>query len=98
MVSRKSAEEGMADVTLDDYFAAQIDAVDTIRELLDVEAIHTVGYCVAGTTLAATLAFLEARGEADKVASATFLTAQVDFSEAGDLSLFLGDEDRRSVV
>src|SRR3546814_1772873 len=83
MVSWKSADEGMADVTLDDYVAAQIDAVDTIREALDCDAVHTVGYCVAGTTLAATLALLEARGDADKVASATFLTAQVDFSQAG---------------
>jgi len=47
---------------------------------------------VAGTVLAATLALLAARGEADKVASATFFTAQVDFSEAGDLKLFVDDE------
>jgi polyhydroxyalkanoate synthase subunit PhaC len=59
---------------------------------LGVESVHAVGYCVAGTTLAATLAYLAAKGEADKVRSATFLTAQVDFSEAGDLKLFLGDE------
>ncbi|PWG03115.1 PHA/PHB synthase family protein [Sphingosinicella humi] len=97
MVSWKSADEDMADVTLDDYVAAQTDAIDTIRDLLDVEAVHAVGYCVAGTTLAATLALLEARGEADKVASATFLTAQVDFAEAGDLSLFVGDEQMQLI-
>jgi polyhydroxyalkanoate synthase len=92
MVSWKSADESLAETTMDDYVMAQIDAIDTIRELLDVPAVHTIGYCVAGTKLAATLALLDARGEADKVASATFFTAQVDFSEAGDLSLFLGDE------
>jgi polyhydroxyalkanoate synthase subunit PhaC len=70
----------------------QIDAIDRIRDLLGVEAVHAIGYCVAGTTLAATLAYLAAKGEAAKVKSATFLTAQVDFSEAGDLKLFLGDE------
>ena len=64
----------------------------SIRDLLGVEAVHAIGYCVAGTTLAATLAYLAAKGEADKVASATFFTAQVDFEEAGDLKLFLGDE------
>jgi polyhydroxyalkanoate synthase subunit PhaC len=47
---------------------------------------------VAGTMLAAALALLAARGEGAKVASATFFTAQVDFSEAGDLKLFVGDE------
>ena len=92
MVSWKSADESLADVTLDDYVAAQIEAVDVIREALGVPSVHTIGYCVAGTTLAATLALLAARGEADKVASVTFFTAQVDFADAGDLTLFLGDD------
>ena len=60
--------------------------------MLGVESVHAIGYCVAGTTLASTLAYLTAKGEAAKVKSATFFTAQVDFSEAGDLKLFLGDE------
>ena len=93
MVSWKSADEGLRDVRLDDYVLhGQLDAIDTVRDLLEVEAAHVVGYCVAGTTLAATLAYLQARGEAAKVKSATFFTAQVDFSEAGDLKLFLGNE------
>jgi polyhydroxyalkanoate synthase len=93
MVSWKSADESIADATLDDYvLGGQIDAIDTVRELLGVDGVHAIGYCVAGTTLAATLAYLEMKGEADKVKSATFLTAQVDFTEAGDLKLFTGPE------
>jgi polyhydroxyalkanoate synthase len=92
MVSWKSADASMKDVVWDDYVAAQIDAVDTIRDLLGVPAVHAIGYCVAGTTLAATLAVLAARGEAEKVASATFFTAQVDFADAGELLHFVGDE------
>jgi polyhydroxyalkanoate synthase len=93
MVSWKSADESIAHVRLDDYvLKGQIDAIDRVRDLLGVEGVHAIGYCVAGTTLAATLAYLAAKGEAKKVKSATFLTAQVDFSEAGDLKLFLGDE------
>ena len=92
VVSWKSADESLAETIMDDYVLAQVEAVDTIRELLDVPSVHAIGYCVAGTTLAATLALLEARGEADKIRSATFFTAQVDFSEAGDLALFVGDE------
>jgi polyhydroxyalkanoate synthase len=91
MVSWKSADASIAHVTLDDYVAAQIDAIDVVRDLIGVEATHVIGYCVAGTTLAATLALLEARREAGKVASATFFTAQVDFSKAGDLLLFVDD-------
>ena len=97
MVSWRSANEELADITLDDYVQAQVDAIDTVRGLLGVDEVHVLGYCVAGTTLAATLALLEARDEADKVASATFLTAQVDFSEAGDLNLFVGDEQMQLI-
>jgi len=92
VVSWKSADKSMAATTMDDYVLAQIEAIDAVRETLDVEVVHTIGYCVAGTMLAATLALLEARGQAEKIASATFLTAQVDFSEAGDLKFFIGDE------
>ena len=93
MVSWKSADESIAHATLDDYaLNGQLDAIDTIRDLLGVEAVHAVGYCVAGTTLAATLAYLHARDEQDKVRSATFFTAQVDFTQAGDLKLFSGPD------
>jgi polyhydroxyalkanoate synthase subunit PhaC len=93
VVSWKSADASMKDVIWDDYVErGQIDAIDTVRELLDVPSVHAIGYCVAGTTLAATLALLTARGQAEKVASATFFTAQVDFSQAGELSLFIDDQ------
>ena len=91
MVSWRSADESLVDVTWDDYIRAQIEAIDVVRDRLGVPSVHAIGYCVAGTTLAATLAIQARRGEADKVASATFLTAQVDFEFAGDLKLFVDD-------
>ncbi|MGK6320766.1 PHA/PHB synthase family protein [Sphingomonas sp. DT-204] len=98
MVSWKSADASMKDVIWDNYVEdGQINAIDTIRDLLDVPSVHAIGYCVAGTTLAATLAVLAARGQLDKVASATFFTAQVDFSEAGDLNLFI-DDDQMALI
>src|SRR3546814_8893609 len=97
MVSWKSADATMGDVTWDDYVAAQIDAIDTIRDLLGVESVHAIGYCVAGTTLAATLALLTARDEAAKVRSATFFTAQVDFARAGELTLFVDDDQLKLI-
>ena len=93
MVSWKSADESIAHATLDDYaLNGQLDAIDTIRDVLGVESVHAIGYCVAGTTLAATLAYLQAKKQQDKVRSATFLTAQVDFTLAGDLKLFSGPD------
>ncbi|WP_239019813.1 PHA/PHB synthase family protein [Sphingomonas suaedae] len=98
VVSWKSADATMADVVWDDYVErGQIDAIDTVRQLLGVESVHAIGYCVAGTTLAATLAVLAARGEAEKVRSATFFTAQVDFTEAGDLNVFVDDEQLAAI-
>ena len=93
IVSWKSADSSMRDVIWDDYvIGGQIDAIDTVRDLLGTQSVHTIGYCVAGTTLAATLALLEARGQSAKVKSATFFTAQVDFSKAGELQVFVDDE------
>ena len=91
VVSWKSADASMADVVWDDYIRAQIEAIDHVRARLDVPDVHTIGYCVAGTTLAATLAVLARRGEAGKVRSATFFTAQVDFEKSGDLKHFIDD-------
>jgi polyhydroxyalkanoate synthase len=91
VVSWKSADATMGHVVWDDYIRAQIEAIDAVRERLDVPAVDTIGYCVAGTTLAATLAILARRGEADKVRSVTFFTAQVDFERAGELKVFIDD-------
>ncbi|PTQ12785.1 class I poly(R)-hydroxyalkanoic acid synthase [Sphingomonas oleivorans] len=98
VLSWKSADETMAETTMEDYvLRGQAEAIDLVRDLLDVPAVHTIGYCVAGTTLAMTLAWLAATGQAAKVASATFFTAQVDFTEAGDLSLFVTDEQLKLI-
>ena len=98
MVSWRSADASMADLVWDDYVSAQIEAIEVVRRRLEVLSVHTIGYCVAGTTLAATLAVLARRGEADRVASATFFTAQVDFAEAGDLKHFVDDQQIEAIA
>ena len=97
MVSWRSADATMKDVVWDDYVRAQLAAIDHVRERLSVPHVHAIGYCVAGTTLAATLALLARRGEADKVKSATFFTAQVDFEAAGDLLNFVDDQQLATI-
>jgi polyhydroxyalkanoate synthase subunit PhaC len=98
VVSWKSADSSMADVTMDDYVVGGIiDAIDTVRGLLDVPSVHAIGYCVAGTALTMALAFLAARHEADKVTTATFFTAQVDFTRAGDLTLLIDDQQLKLI-
>jgi polyhydroxyalkanoate synthase len=92
VTSWKNADASLADVTLDNYVGeGQITALDTVLQICGTDSAHTIGYCVAGTTLATTLAVLAARGEAGKVASATFFTAQVDMTECGELKVFIDD-------
>ncbi|MGB7406029.1 MAG: alpha/beta fold hydrolase, partial [Pacificimonas sp.] len=92
VVSWKNADASLADVRQDNYVKEGfLEAIDQVLADAKVEATHTIGYCVAGTTLSAVLAYLEAKDQADKVKTATFFTAQVDFEEAGDLNVFIDD-------
>jgi len=97
LVSWKSADASMAEVAWDDYIAAMEEAIDVARDRFSVPSVHTIGYCVGGTTLAAALAVMAREGRGDKVASATYFTAQVDFTEAGELKAFI-DEQQLAMI
>lgn len=98
VVSWKNADASLADATLDTYVdEGQLTAICEVLARTGAPATHTIGYCVAGTTLAATLAYLAATGGADTVRSATFFTAQVDFRYAGDLQVFVDDEQLETI-
>src|SRR5215216_1581477 len=66
-------------------------ALDLIEEVTGETKVHTIGYCVGGTLLAVTLAHMAA-GADDRVVSATLFAAQVDFTYAGDLKVFVDEE------
>ena len=98
VVSWANPDENFGDVVLDTYVEEGfLTAIDTVREICDTRSVHAIGYCVAGTTLAAVLAMMAATGDADKVATATFFTAQVDFEDAGDLKLFIDDPQLETI-
>ena len=98
VVSWKNADATLADATLDTFVGeGQILAIAKVLEATGAPATHTIGYCVAGTTLAATLAYMTAKDMADKVRTATFFTAQVDFSNAGELSVFVDDKSLEGI-
>ncbi|MBI5261650.1 MAG: class I poly(R)-hydroxyalkanoic acid synthase [Bradyrhizobium sp.] len=71
-------------------------AMDVIERATGEMKVHTMGYCVGGTLLATTLALL-AEQRRQRVTSATLLAAQVDFTHAGDLLVFV-DEDQISTL
>jgi polyhydroxyalkanoate synthase len=66
-------------------------ALDAVEEATGEKQIHTIGYCVGGTLLAITLAYLATKQDT-RVVSATLFTAQVDFTYAGDLKVFVDEE------
>jgi polyhydroxyalkanoate synthase len=73
-------------------------ALDAVEKATGQKQANVIGYCIAGTLMGATLAYIAASGEyADRIKSATFLAAQVDFSQAGDLKVFVDDEQLASM-
>ncbi|HTQ15137.1 MAG TPA: class I poly(R)-hydroxyalkanoic acid synthase [Rhizomicrobium sp.] len=89
---RKLAQKTFEDYMREGIFAA----LDAVEQATGAGKINTIGYCIGGTLLSATLAFMAAKGD-DRIASATFFAAQADFSEAGDLQVFIDDEQLESL-
>jgi polyhydroxyalkanoate synthase len=86
-----------ADKDFDDYMKdGVLAALDVIKKATGEKAVNAIGYCVGGTLLAVTLAWLAARGE-NGIASATFFTTQVDFTHSGDLMVFVDEEQIATV-
>ena len=81
------ADQGFADYLKQGPFAA----LDAMREITGEPDANVIGYCLGGTLLASMLAWLKAKGESARVASATFLTAMIDFSEPGELGVFIDE-------
>ncbi len=71
-------------------------ASDVVRQISGTGQINVLGYCVGGTLLSTALAYNAAKGD-DRFASASFLAAQADFSEAGDLLMFIDDDQLAAI-
>ncbi|WP_293812830.1 class I poly(R)-hydroxyalkanoic acid synthase [uncultured Bosea sp.] len=71
-------------------------ALDTIEEATGEKKVSAIGYCVGGTLLGVTLAYMAAVRD-KRIESATFFTTQVDFSQAGELSVFVDEEQIRAI-
>ena len=68
-----------------------IAALDVIETVTGEKEVHTIGYCVGGTLLSITLAYLAAKKK-NRAVSATMFAAQVDFTYSGDLKVFVDEE------
>jgi len=71
-------------------------ALDAIERATGEREVNTIGYCIGGTLLAAALAWMKVKQD-ERICSATFFTAQVDFSEAGELKVFIDNKQLTSL-
>ena len=91
MVSWRNMPVEMGKATWDDYLEHGVmRALNVAQKICGADQVNALGFCVGGTLLACALAVLRARGE-DPVASVTFLTTMLDFSDTGELSVFVDD-------
>ena len=97
VISWVNPDKSLGTKTWDDYMKeGPLTAMDVIERATGEMKVHTMGYCVGGTLLATTLAWL-ADKRRQRAASATLLAAQVDFTHAGDLLVFV-DENQISAL
>ncbi len=91
MVSWRNVGPDLGHLTWDDYLEQGVyTAFRVAREIAASDRVNALGFCVGGTLLGAGLAVLAARGD-DLVESATYLTTMLDFSEAGQIGLFVDE-------
>ena len=97
VVSWVNPDESLAHKTFEDYMREGIlAATDVARRETGADKANVIGYCVGGTLLGTTLAYLAAREE-EPFASAAFFAAQVDFTKAGDLMVFIDDAQLKAL-
>jgi poly[(R)-3-hydroxyalkanoate] polymerase subunit PhaC len=92
LISWVNPDAKLAKKSFEDYMReGPLAALDVIEQATGERAVNAIGYCVGGTLLATTLAYMAARQD-QRIASATLFAAQVDFTHAGDLKVFVDEE------
>jgi polyhydroxyalkanoate synthase subunit PhaC len=97
VVSWVNPDEKLARKTFEDYMHEGILApLEAVQKITEAPKVNTLGYCVGGTLLGTTLAYLAAKGD-ERINAASFLAAQVDFTEAGDLLVFIEETQLKAL-
>ncbi|MCA0045166.1 PHA/PHB synthase family protein [Celeribacter litoreus] len=92
IVSWVNPDESYAEVGMDEYVEEGfLTAIEQVKEITNEQKINAIGYCIAGTTLSITLGLMKQRKN-HSVRSATFFTTLTDFSDQGEVGVFLDDD------
>jgi len=97
MISWVNPDEHLADMGFEDYMKlGLLAALDAIERATGEREVNAIGYCLGGTLLASTLAFNAATHD-DRIRSATFFVTMTDFAEAGELGVFIDEEQLKQL-
>ncbi len=92
VVSWVNPDPAYRDTSMTDYVeGGYLTAIEQVKTICKVKKVNAVGYCIAGTTLALTLALMKKRKDTS-VNAATFFTTLTDFSDRGEVGVFLDDD------
>ncbi|MBS0549902.1 MAG: class I poly(R)-hydroxyalkanoic acid synthase [Proteobacteria bacterium] len=93
VISWVNPDKELTKLVFEDYMKlGPLAALDAIEKATGQRQASAIGYCIGGTLMATTLAYMAARND-DRIVACTFFTAQVDFTEPGELGVFI-DEDQ----
>lgn len=97
VISWVNPEERLAAKTFTDYMLeGPLAALDAIEQAAGERETNVIGYCLGGTLLASTLAYMAVKRDS-RIKSATYFVTMVDFAEAGELSVFIDEEQLRDL-
>ena len=97
MISWVNPDETLAQKSFADYMDEGIlAALDAVQCQTGAEKVNTIGYCIGGTLLSATLGYMAAHKD-KRIKSATFFAAQSDFTDAGDLRVFIDERQINTI-
>ena len=92
VISWVNPDARLTEKTLDDYMLeGPLAALGAIEKATGEAKINAIGYCIGGTLLACTLAYMAARKD-ERIPSATFFTTMIDFEDAGELAVFIDEQ------
>ncbi len=92
VVSWKNPDASMEDTKFEDYMdLGFLEAADVVRDITGSETVNPMGYCIGGTLLSMTLAYLAAKGEDKVFGPSTFMVALQDFENVGEMGVFIDE-------
>jgi polyhydroxyalkanoate synthase len=97
MISWVNPDERLAEKGFEDYMAeGYLAALDAIEQATGEREVNAIGYCLGGTLLASTLAYMAVKKD-NRIRSATFFVTMMDFAEAGELGVFIDEEQLQAL-